>query len=94
MHDKNGEILSVHYDQINAMLLNEFLKEHQAFLEQQCKVERQDGRIQEQEAIIAQLTKQMETVVARLKEHDSEIQRANDQLQISDPATRVVATNH
>src|SRR5438874_864641 len=67
VHDKNGEILSVHYDQINAMLLNEFLKEHQAFLEQQCKVERQDGRIQEQEAIIAQLTKQMETVVARLK---------------------------
>ena len=69
-------------------------QKHQAFLEQQCKVERQDGRIQEQEAIIAQLTKQMETVVARLKEHDSEIQRANDQLQISDPATRVVATNH
>jgi hypothetical protein len=28
VHDKDGEILSVHYDQINAMLLNEFLKEH------------------------------------------------------------------
>ena len=28
VHDKNGEIYTVRYDQVNAMLLNEFLKEH------------------------------------------------------------------
>ena len=84
---KNGEILTVHYDAVNAMLLNEFLKEHR-------KVEQQDHRIQEQDATIAQLRKEMETVVARLKEHDSEIQRVNGQLQMSIPAPQVVATDH
>jgi hypothetical protein len=28
VHDKNGEIYTVRYDAVNAMLLNEFLKEH------------------------------------------------------------------
>jgi hypothetical protein len=35
----------------------------------------------------------METIVARLKEHDSEIQKVNDQLQMSNHATRLVATD-
>jgi hypothetical protein len=34
-----GEPESVHYEHVNAMLLNEFLKEHQAFVEEQRKVE-------------------------------------------------------
>jgi chromosome segregation ATPase len=76
------------------MLLNEFLKEHKALIEEQCKVEQQDRKIQEQEAMIVQLTKQVETVVVRLKEHDSEIQRVNDQLRRIGPATHVVAVDH
>ena len=31
VHDDNGEIYTVRYDAVNAMLLNEFLKEHRAF---------------------------------------------------------------
>ncbi|MBO0695031.1 MAG: tail fiber domain-containing protein, partial [Verrucomicrobia bacterium] len=94
IRDKNGQIESVRYSAINAMLLNEFLKEHKAFIEEQRKVEQQDRKIQEQDARIVQLTNEMETVVARLKEHDSEIQRVNNQLQMSGPVTQVVATNH
>jgi hypothetical protein len=37
--DENGKPYSVRYDQVNAMLLNEFLKEHKAFVEQQRTVE-------------------------------------------------------
>ena len=37
VRDKNGDILSVRYDQVNAMLLNEFLKEHKAFIEESTK---------------------------------------------------------
>ena len=48
MRDENGQIYTVRYDAVNAMLLNEFLKEHR-------KVERQDQKIQEQEAVIAKL---------------------------------------
>jgi hypothetical protein len=36
----------------------------------------------------------METVVAHLKEHDSEIQKVNDRLQLTSAATQFVATNH
>jgi hypothetical protein len=39
VRDKNGEIYTVRYDAVNAMLLNEFLKEHKAFLEEHRTVE-------------------------------------------------------
>jgi trimeric autotransporter adhesin len=93
IRDKEGNPYSVRYDQVNAMLLNEFLKEHEAFVEEQRKVEQQGRTIQEQEATIGQLRKEMETVVARLKEHDSEIQRVNDQLRMRVPAAQVVASD-
>jgi hypothetical protein len=44
--DKDGKPYSVRYDQVNAMLLNEFLKEHK-------KVETQQTRIESQEETIA-----------------------------------------
>src|SRR5205823_8226169 len=64
VRDKEGKVNTVRYDSVNAMLLNEFLKEHR-------KVEEQEATIQEQETTITQLKKEMETVVARLKEQDS-----------------------
>ena len=69
VRDENGEIYTVRYDAVNAMLLNEFLKEHR--------------KNEEQQATIAQLKKEMETVVARLKEHDSQMQRVRTQLEVS-----------
>jgi hypothetical protein len=83
--DKNGEIYTVRYEAVNAMLLNEFLKEHK-------KVEAQNRRIQEQEKMIMQLRNKMETAIAHLKEHDSEIQSMNDQLEPSKTAHRVAAS--
>ena len=52
-------------------------------------MEQQDRKIQEQDATIAQLMNQMETVVAHLKEHDSQIQHVSDQLEIGRPAPQV-----
>ena len=48
VRDKTGELLTVRYDQVNAMLLNEFLKEHKAFVEQK-------QRVQELEATVASI---------------------------------------
>jgi hypothetical protein len=48
VRDKDGKPHSVRYDQVNAMLLNEFLKEHK-------KAERQRSRIEKQEATITEL---------------------------------------
>jgi hypothetical protein len=39
LRDQNGQIESVRYTAVNAMLLNEFLKDHEAFIEEQRKVE-------------------------------------------------------
>lgn len=61
---------------VNAMLLDEFLKEHKAFVKEQRKV-------QEQAATIAQLTKTIDTVLARLDEHDSKIQSVSDQIKMA-----------
>jgi hypothetical protein len=40
VRDKEAKPLSVRYDAVNAMLLNEFLKEHKAFVEAQHRVEK------------------------------------------------------
>jgi len=78
-----GQPESVRYEQINAMLLNEFLKEHR-------KVEEQAREMQEQRATISELKKEMETVVARLKQQDSKIQKVSDQVELSKPAPQMV----
>ena len=39
VRDKNGEIYTVRYDGVNAMLLNEFLKEHRKIDEQEKQIE-------------------------------------------------------
>jgi hypothetical protein len=79
----DGEIYTVRYDAINAMLLNEFLKEHKAFLEA-------ERNVQEQGAMIAQLKKEIETVVAHAKEQDSRIQKVSDQIETSKAGPGVV----
>ena len=84
--DAKGQVSSVRYDAVNAMLLNEFLKEHRAFLKEQRKV-------QQQEATIAELKKEMGTVVARLKEQASQIQKVSAQLEVSKPAPQTVLNN-
>jgi hypothetical protein len=81
-----GEPESVRYEQINAMLLNEFLKEHR-------KVEEQSHEILVRRATISELKKEIETVVARLKEQDSKIQRVSDQIELSIPAPQMVLSN-
>ena len=46
--DEDGKVMTVRYEAVNAMLLNEFLKEHH-------KVEAQSCKLREQEATIGQL---------------------------------------
>jgi predicted ribosome quality control (RQC) complex YloA/Tae2 family protein len=99
VRDDKGEIYTVRYDAVNAMLLNEFLKEHKKVEEQNGKLERQARKIEEQETTITQLKSAMaqqqtamETVVARLQEYDSKIQRVSDQIQMSSAERRTVAS--
>ena len=66
IRDRNGQIESVRYSAINAMLLNEFLKEHKAFVEQQGKLEQQGATIALQQKQIEALTAGLQKVSAQL----------------------------
>src|SRR6185295_20202886 len=81
-----GEPESVRYEQVNAMLLNEFLKEHRRGEEQDCK-------IQEQETTIAELRSDIQNLAAMVNEQASELQKVSAQLQISNAAVQEIASN-
>jgi septal ring factor EnvC (AmiA/AmiB activator) len=79
-----GQPESVHYEMVNAMLLNEFLKEHR-------KVEAQAASIAELKSTVAQQQKGMEVLTAQLKEQAAQIQKVSAQLEFNKPAPRTVA---
>jgi len=79
-HDAKGQLSTVRYEAVNAMLLNEFLKEHR-------KVEQQGRQIQEQavsiaalKSTVAQQQKGMEAVTVRLNEQAAQIQKVSAQI--------------
>ncbi len=74
VRDKDGKVNTVRYEAVNAMLLNEFLKEHK--------------KVETQQATITQLKKEMQTVVARIKEEDSKIQKVSARVGMSRSARR------
>ena len=76
VRDKEGKPYSVRYDQVNAMLLNEFLKEHR-------KVEELTRQFQ---AANAQHQKQIDALTATVKEQASQIQKVSAQLAAASPS--------
>jgi len=93
VHDKNGEIYSVRYDQVNAMLLNEFLKEHRTVQELRSCAAVQQATIAELTSTLERQQKAMETAMGRLKEQDAKIQRVSDQLELTRPGADIVDNN-
>jgi len=83
VRDENGAIYTVRYDAVNAMLLNEFLKEHR--------------KVEEQEATITQLKKDFGTTIAqlttRLDEQATQIQKVRVQMEASKAAPQTVANS-
>ena len=79
VRDKDGKPYSVRYEQVNAMLLNEFLKEHR--------------KNEEQQATIAQLKSGMEALTATVKEQAAQIQKVSVQLEASKPLRQTVLNN-
>jgi hypothetical protein len=81
-----GQPDSVRYEQVNAMLLNEFLKEHRKGEEQDCK-------IQEQETTIAELRSDIQNLAAMVNDQASQLREVSAQLQISNAAVQAIASN-
>jgi trimeric autotransporter adhesin len=77
VRDKEGKPYSVRYDQVNAMLLNEFLKEH--------------TNVQELKGTLGQQQKEIVALIAHVKEQDAKIQQVSDQLEMSSAAPQVAS---
>jgi trimeric autotransporter adhesin len=77
--DENGDVQTVRYEQVNAMLLNEFLKEHK--------------KVQDLEVTVAQQQKGMEVLTAQLKEQAAQIQKVSAQVEMRKSTPKVVVNN-
>ena len=74
--DGEAKVYTVRYEAVNAMLLNEFLKEHK--------------RVEALQATVAQQQKGMEVLTAQLKEQAAQIQKVSAQLELSKSAPQTV----
>jgi len=74
--DVDGKPYTVRYDAVNAMVLNEFLKEHR--------------EVAELKSTVAEQRKGMEAMAAQLKEQAAQIQKVSAQLEASKPAPQMV----
>jgi hypothetical protein len=90
VRDKEGKAYGVRYDQVNAMLLNEFLKEHRKVEEQGAAIVRQrtdfQTKIDKLEGIIVRQQR-------RLDEQAAQIENVSAQVQMKNSVARVAASN-
>jgi uncharacterized coiled-coil protein SlyX len=92
--DAEGKVYSVRYEAVNAMLLNEFLKEHRKVDEQAREMREQKttigqlkATVAKQEATAAHQQKQIEALTAGL-------QKVSAHVEMSRPASQTVVDNH
>jgi hypothetical protein len=91
--DADGKVYTVRYEAVNAMLLNEFLKEHRTVEDQKATIAQIKSTVSKQEALIAQQQKGMDVFTAILKEQAAQIQKVSAQIELSKPAARTVLNN-
>jgi hypothetical protein len=84
---EDGKPYTVRFEAVNAMLLNEFLKEHSKVEKQEAAIAQLKTTSAQQEAVIAQQQKQIEALTAT-------VQKVSDQLELNRRAPEVVAANH
>jgi uncharacterized coiled-coil protein SlyX len=82
VRDDKGGVYTVRYDAVNAMLLNEFLKEHR-------KIEQQQATIGELRSTIAQQQKGMEALATQLKQQNAKIEKVSAQIEGDRPTPQL-----
>ena len=105
VRDKEGKPYTVRYDAVNAMLLNEFLKEHRKVEEQAASITQLKFAAVKQEATIAQQRKDFEAntvqqqreiqaLAASVTKQAAQIQKVSAQLELSKTAPQIVLLHH
>jgi hypothetical protein len=86
-HNAKGELNTVRYEAVNAMLLNEFLKEHRKVESQEETITQLKAAAERQAATTAQQHEQIEALTAGL-------QKVTAQIEAGRPAPQIVLSNH
>ena len=79
VRDEDGKVNTVRYEAVNAMLLNEFLKEHK--------------KVAEDQRSIIELKEELQAVTRQLRDQAVQIQKMSSQVEIIKPAAQVVLNN-
>jgi len=79
VRDDQGKAFTVRYEAVNAMLLNEFLKEHR--------------KVQELEATVAEQKKEMQVFIRRVEEQAAAIQKISTKIDLNKAGSRTIASN-
>ena len=77
VRDKDGKPYSVRYDQVNAMLLNEFLREHRTVQQHEAIIAQVESNAAKQEATIARQQKQIEALTEGLQKVSAQLAAAS-----------------
>ena len=85
VRDDKGDIYTVRYEAVNAMLLNEFLKEHRKVEEQQTIITQLESKVAKQELAATQQQKQIDAL-------STTVQKASETLELTRAAPQL-ATN-
>jgi len=78
--------MTVRYEAVNAMLLNEFLKEHRRVAEQKADLAEMKSVVSKQEELIAQQQKQIDAL-------GTTVQKVSERLELNEPTMQTVAEN-
>ena len=74
VRDEHGKVYTVRYEAVNAMLLNEFLKEHQKVQGLEATIAQLKSRTGKQEAAGAQQQKQIEALTTGLQKVSAQLE--------------------
>jgi hypothetical protein len=93
VRDEDGKVTTVRYEAVNAMLLNEFLKEHRVVQDQQGTIGELRSDVAKEEAAAAKLKQELQSKIAQQQKQiealTATVQKVSDQVALSKPATTV-----
>ena len=91
--DADGKPYTVRYEAVNAMLLNEFLKEHKTVQEQEATIAELKSIAAKQEMINTQQQRETKALAATLREQASQIQKVSARLEMQTAPAQTVANS-
>jgi hypothetical protein len=93
IYDRDGEPYTVRYDAVNAMLLNEFLKEHKKVQAQESKINKEEAEIALFKSAVAEEQREIAALTAQLKEQATQIQRVRAEVEASKAVTQLATSS-